>query len=81
MTSSPSRAGNSVAPQPKSAAPTVKLPAKPAKAKAKPASAPKEQVEALAMGSWGGGSPASAGDSSNGSAVDLGAWSKPADSD
>lgn len=79
----PKTAANGSAAKTKSSAPKVKLPAKPAKPKPKPAIAPMTQTEPAAMGSWGGGPPASASDASNanGSAVDLGAWSKAAEGD
>ncbi len=70
-----------IAAKAKSSPPKVKAPAKPAKPRPKAASAPEKPAEPVAMGSWGGGTPASTPDAakSNGSAADLGAWSKTAE--
>ncbi len=62
---------------------TVKLPDKPAKPRANDTETPLEQPEPTTMGAWGGGASTSstASSNANGNRVDLGTWSKAADSD
>lgn len=62
---------------------TGKPPEKPATPRAKDAEKPLEQRAPAAMGAWGGGASTSspASSNANGSRVDLGTWSKTADSD
>jgi Sec-independent protein translocase protein TatA len=60
-----------------SPSPSVEAPAKPATPKPQEASAPQRAAEPVKLGSWSGDASAAAND--NGSAVDLGAWSKRTD--